>query len=68
MKDGICVKQVLFCYHRMRTGISNDTTIELAHTIIKVISTHNFINGGFTEINNFQSRIIFLILHQHVSK
>lgn len=68
MKDGICVKQVLFCYHRLRTGISNDTTIELAHTIIKVISTHNFINGGFTEINNFQSRIIFLILHQHVSK
>ena len=67
-KDSICVKQVLFCYLWLRTSIGNDTTIEFTHTIVEVSCTHDFHNGRFTEIKDFQSRIKFLILHQHICK
>lgn len=68
MKDSICVKQVLFCYYQLRTSVGDNTTVELTQSIIEIICAHDFFNSRFAEIKDFQSRIILLVLHQHICK
>lgn len=49
MKDGICVKQVLFCYYRLRTSVGDNTTVELTQSIIEIVCTNDFLNGRFAD-------------------